>query len=89
MRKVVERNSFHADFLRQEKRGKDFSKLDEVVTALVKEGRLDASKHPHRLHGRWAGFWECHIESNWLLIYDITDEKVFLVRTGTHEDLFG
>jgi mRNA interferase YafQ len=31
---------------------------------------------------------ECHIEPDWLLIYDITDAEVVLLRTGTHSDLF-
>ena len=88
MRKIFERSGFHADFLRQEKRGKDFSKLDAIVTTLAETGRPDASKRPHKLHGRWFGFWECHIESNWLLIYDVTDKEVLLVRTGAHADLF-
>lgn len=88
MRKILEGSSFHSDFVRQEKRGKDFSKLDAIVTVLAKTGRLAANKRPHKLHGVWAGFWECHIESNWLLIYEVTDKEVLLVRTGAHEDLF-
>ena len=89
MRKVFERSSFHADFTRQKKRGKDFSKLDAVVTTLAETGRLGGGKRPHKLSGEYAGLWECHIESNWLLIYDVTEKEVFLVRTGTHIDLFG
>jgi mRNA interferase YafQ len=32
--------------------------------------------------------WECHIEADWLLIYNVTPNEVLLVRTGTHLDLF-
>lgn len=53
------------------------------------EQPLPDNAHPHKLSGEYAGLWECHIESNWLLIYVITDEGVFLARTGTHENLFG
>lgn len=53
------------------------------------EQPLSDNVHPHKLSGEYAGLWECHIESNWLLIYVITDEGVFLARTGTHENLFG
>lgn len=42
-----------------------------------------------KLPSEWEGFLECHIESDWLLIYDVNGEVVILVRTGTHEDLFG
>lgn len=89
MRKILERRSFHNDFLRQEKRGKDFSKLDAIVTELTETGRLDSSKRPHKLAGEYAGLWECHIESDWLLIYSINSEEILLVRTGSHTDLFG
>ncbi|HEY4513851.1 MAG TPA: type II toxin-antitoxin system YafQ family toxin [Candidatus Paceibacterota bacterium] len=89
MRKVFERRSFHADFLRQEKRGKDFSKLDLVVTKLAETGRVAASRRPHKLSGDYEGLWECHIESDWLLIYDISDRELMLARTGSHDDLFG
>jgi len=38
---------------------------------------------------RVKGIWECHIEPDWLLIYDVTPDEVRLIRTGTHSDLFG
>jgi mRNA interferase YafQ len=31
---------------------------------------------------------ECHIKSNWLLIYQLTADKVVLTRTGSHSELF-
>ena len=37
---------------------------------------------------RWKGVWECHIEPDWLLIYEVTDAEVLLIRTGSHSDLF-
>ena len=42
------------------------------------------------LSGNWVGHWECHIHSDWLLIYKLTDEVMVLtlVCTGTHSDLF-
>src|SRR5271166_3662648 len=42
----------------------------------------------HKLSGEWKGLWECHIEPDWLLIYDITSAEVLLIRTGAHSDLF-
>lgn len=36
-----------------------------------------------------SGYKECHIESDWLLIYKQTDDELRLDRTGTHADLFG
>ena len=70
------------------KRGKDERKLFAAVETLADIGSLSAKVRPHRLVGRWSDFWECHIESDWLLIYDVNDSEVLLVRTGTHADLF-
>jgi mRNA interferase YafQ len=41
------------------------------------------------LHGEYAGYWECHLESDWLLVYLLTPETVVIFRTGTHTDIFG
>lgn len=70
------------------KRGKDERKLFAAVETLAGIGFLPAEFRPHRLVGRWSYFLECHIESDWLLIYDVSDSEVLLVRTGTHADLF-
>ena len=40
------------------------------------------------LKGEWKGTWECHIASDWLLIYEVTETEIRLIRTGTHADLF-
>ncbi|MBO6773885.1 type II toxin-antitoxin system YafQ family toxin, partial [Thalassospira sp.] len=41
-----------------------------------------------RLAGDWKPCWECHIEPDWLLIWDEDETSVTLIRTGTHSDLF-
>jgi mRNA interferase YafQ len=55
---------------------------------LAEDGQLPEGYSPHTLSGEWKGVWECHIESDWLLIYVITQEEVVLLRTGSHADLF-
>ncbi len=77
------------DLIRMEERGKDREKFLAIVRLLARDGRLGRQYRPHKLSGEWEGYWECHIGSNWLLIYRLTDEKVIIARTGTHEDLFG
>ena len=88
MRRVTQRTQFRRDFKRQKRRGKDIEKLITVVAVLSKEGVLPRRLRPHKLSGDWGGVWECHVEPDWLLIYDVSDEEVLLVRTGTHADLF-
>ncbi|MBO5365583.1 MAG: type II toxin-antitoxin system YafQ family toxin, partial [Peptococcaceae bacterium] len=72
------------------KRGLDISLLDEVVMQLASEIPLAAKYRDHDLKGNYAGFRECHILPDWLLIYRIdgNDLMLFLARTGTHSDLF-
>jgi mRNA interferase YafQ len=70
------------------KRGADTKKLGAIVDMLAADQPLPARMRPHRLSGRFNHFWECHIEPDWLLIYDLTPEAVELVATGTHSDLF-
>ena len=60
-----------------------------VVELLAETGQLPVAYRPHPLSGEWAGVWECHIEADWLLIYEVTPTEVLLIRTGTHKDLFG
>lgn len=70
------------------KRGKKLEKLWIVIEMLLKQKRLDTSMRNHKLGGNYKDHWECHIEPDWLLIYRKTVEKMILVGTGTHSDLF-
>ena len=88
MRRIIQRTKFRRDYKRQKRRGKNTDKLNTVVAMLSSDEILDITYSTHKLSGKYEGFWECHIESNWLLIYDVTDEEVLLVRTGAHADLF-
>ncbi len=88
MRQITQRTQFRRDYKRQKRRGKDIDKLEAIVESLVYDGKLSAFYKPHKLGGEWKGFWECHIEPDWILIYDISDNEVLLARTGTHADLF-
>jgi len=42
----------------------------------------------HKLSGNWRGYRECHFGGDWLLIYQMDDTELVLVRTGTHSELF-
>ena len=88
MRKLRTTAQFKRDLKRAGKRGKDPDKLRRVVAKLVADEPLDRLNKPHRLLGAWSPCWECHIEPDWLLIWDEDEESVTLIRTGTHSDLF-
>ncbi|KKU82068.1 MAG: Addiction module toxin, RelE/StbE family [Parcubacteria group bacterium GW2011_GWA1_47_8] len=69
-------------------RGKDVEKFLKAVFILATKGNLPVQYKAHKLRGEYAGYWECHLESDWLLVYTLTSETVFVARTGTHSDLF-
>lgn len=69
-------------------RGKNLARLYVVVESLAKGEMLAAKYKPHPLKGDWHPKWDCRIEPDWLLIYEVTENTVKLARTGTHADLF-
>lgn len=72
------------------KRGLDISLLDEVVDLLRQGRQLEERYRDHGLTGDLAGFRECHIKPDWLLIYLIENDilTLTLIDTGSHSDLF-
>ena len=88
---IIRTSQFRKDYKLMRKRGKNKQKLDEVLRILADGGQLPPEKRDHALSGDYAGFRECHIEPDWLLIYCYLHNQLVLVcsRTGTHSDLFG
>ncbi len=81
---------FRRDYKRAKKRRYDLSLLDSAIQTLLAEKPLPARYHDHDLTGDYIGFRECHITSDWLLIYAVDKGRLILTafRTGTHSDLF-
>lgn len=71
------------------KRGYDMNLLATVVDTLRIPVPLPPKNRAHDLTGNWAGYQECHISPDWLLIYRVEGNELRLARTGTHADLFG
>lgn len=90
MLELVTTGQFRKDYKRVKKRGYDIDLLEEVIGYLQNQQPLDARYRDHALIGNYSGFRECHILSDWLLIYAANEEKLILTasRTGTHSDLF-
>jgi mRNA interferase YafQ len=79
---------FRKDVKAQEKRGKDIAKLRTIVEVLANRQALDPRHKNHPLGGQWSGWWDCHVEPDWVLICKKTPTELILGRTGTHSDLF-
>ncbi|WP_269541919.1 type II toxin-antitoxin system YafQ family toxin [Cerasicoccus fimbriatus] len=86
---IYQTSRFKKDVKRQRKRGKDLSKLTDLISKIISGVPLDPRYREHPLTGNWLGSIDCHIEPDWLLIYRIDGESLFLERTGSHSDLFG
>lgn len=84
---------FSAQFKRDRrlciKRGLRMELLEAAVNTLRILSPLPPQNREHTLTGNWAGFQECHLAPDWLLIYRIVGNELQLARTGTHSDLFG
>ena len=83
-------NQFKKDVKLAKKQGKDIDKLFEVVGVLADGKPLDEKYRDHDLSGNFKGCRECHIEPDWLLIYEIDNDVLILVlnRVGSHSELF-
>ena len=90
MLKIVLSNRIRKDLKLAQKRGLNLELLRTVVNTLACGEPLDPKYRDHDLNGNYAGFRECHIKPDWLLVYRVEKEELelFLFRTGTHSDLF-
>ncbi|WPY00034.1 Type II toxin-antitoxin system YafQ family toxin (plasmid) [Candidatus Megaera polyxenophila] len=96
MIKTVATNRYEKELKLMIKRGKDLNKLDyllEILEANINKGiehhlLLPEKYCLHKLIGKYKGYWECHIEPDWLLVYYLDNEVLRLERTGTHNDIF-
>lgn len=87
---IVPSNQFRKDLKLAQKRGYDMGKIKIVIASLAEGKALDPKYRDHLLTGDYSGYRECHIQPDWLLVYQKNDNKLILllVRTGTHSDLF-
>lgn len=88
MLKVKNSGQFKKDYKKCIKRGLNMDLLKSVVAILAIPEPLQEKNWDHNLTGNYAGYKECHVLPDWLLIYRYNGEYLELVRTGTYSDLF-
>lgn len=90
MYKVKFTGQFKRDYKLCKKRGLKMSLLDDAITLLATHGELPQTYQPHKLIGKYNGCWECHIQPDWLLIWQQFEDELILhlTNTGSHSDLF-
>ena len=81
---------FRKDYKLAKKRGMNIALLEGVIGILLRGEPLAENHRDHALAGNYAGFRECHIQPDWLLIYRVDNDALILIasRTGSHADLF-
>jgi mRNA interferase YafQ len=79
---------FNKDVKRCQRRGNNFEKFKIIALTLLSGEPLDSIHKDHKLTGNYVGRRECHIESDWLLVYEYKGESIVFERLGTHSDLF-
>ena len=79
---------FEKDLKRCLKRNKRMEKFKLVAEALIAGQELDPIHRDHKLIGNFVGRRECYLESDWLLIYKLSEDRIVFERMGSHSDLF-
>ena len=87
---IIITSSCKKDIKRASKQGKNINLLFDIVDKLSDGEILEPKYNDHKLSGKYEGMRECHIEPDFLLIYKISEKEIilYLVRVGTHSDLF-
>lgn len=79
---------FERDIKRARKRGKNLDKFKIIANTLLEGKQLDPLHRDHQLIGNYTGRRECHLEADWLLIYEVEEDRIVFERMGSHADLF-
>ena len=88
MKKPAYTKAFEKDTALCVRRGWNMEKFKDIARLLLAGQPLPANTRPHPLSGKFTGYMDCHISSDWVLIYKTTPEEVLFARMGTHSDLF-
>ena len=79
---------FKKDIKRAERQGRDIEQFKLIARTLLAGEVIDPIFRDHQLLGNYKGRRECHITSDWLLIYKIDGDRMIFERIGSHSELF-
>jgi len=88
MRELVKSKGFEADYHRAIRSGLSPDDWEHLAYLLAKHDSLPEEYGEHPLTDNWQGHWDCHLEGDLVVIYRRTAGKIYLVRIGTHAELF-
>lgn len=81
---------FKKDLKAAKKQGKNIEKVFALIDRLANGETLEPIFRAHSLVGKYKDCLECHVEPNWLLVYEYFDDVLVLdlYRLGSHSELF-
>lgn len=88
MKSIRRTAQFNKDVRKMQRRVKNLDKLKRVIKLLLSGNPLPPRLRDHELTDPWKGTRDLHIEPDWLLLYEMDDDELVLIRTGSHADLF-
>lgn len=89
MKELRYTRQFKKDLKRFLNQPKKLKELNIVLDMLRNEITLPEKYRLHILKGEYSGCLECHIESDFLLVwYDEESNTIALLRLGSHSELF-
>ena len=90
MLKPIYKNVFKKELKLMGKRGLNLGKLGKITKMIINEQPLPPKHEDHPIHGKWEGCRDCHIQGDWVLVYEIDEaaRTVTFHHTGSHSDLF-
>ena len=87
MLKLKTTNRFEKDYRKAHRSKRDMVRLKRTMSWIANEQHLPPELRDHKLIGNYQGRRECHLASDWLLIYKIERDTVIFERTGSHSEL--
>jgi mRNA interferase YafQ len=88
MREIVFKKQFKKDVERIKRTGRPMERLSEAIDHLAESRPLPTNNRDHQLVGNMKDYRECHLGGDWLLVYQLSDDTVTFIRTGSHSELF-
>lgn len=89
MREIVQTSRFKSDLKKLARSGRhDVDELLAVIEMLAGGKHLPEKFKDHPLSGEWQDHRDCHIRPDWLLIYRLELDRLILVRSGSHAELY-
>ncbi len=89
--KISRHKQFKKDFAKYFKtmQDKHFQSFINAVFILMNDKNLPPEYKDHQLKGKLSKYREFHIGGDLLVIYTIENDVIYLLRLGTHSELFG